>query len=127
MELIQYEPQTETVFETPLLASPPWINKYYIMDLAPRRSFIEWAVRHGHTTFAISYRNPDASMRDTSLDDYLLDGPLAALDVIADITGADQANIVGPLPRRHPRRHDCWPGWPMTATSGSARPPCSTP
>jgi polyhydroxyalkanoate synthase len=94
MELIQYQPQTDTVFETPLLASPPWINKYYIMDLAPRRSFIEWAVSHGHTTFAISYRNPDASMRDVSLDDYLLGGPLAALDVIADITGADQANIV---------------------------------
>ncbi len=95
IELIQYEAQTDTVFETPLLASPPWINKYYIMDLAPKRSFIEWAVTHGHTTFAISYRNPDASMRDLSLDDYLLGGPLAALDVIADITGADQANIVG--------------------------------
>jgi len=95
MELIQYQPQTDTVFETPLLASPPWINKYYIMDLAPGRSFIEWAVRHGHTTFAISYRNPDASMRDVPLDDYLLRGPLAALDVIADITGAEQANIVG--------------------------------
>jgi polyhydroxyalkanoate synthase subunit PhaC len=94
MELIQYEPQTDTVFETPLLASPPWINKYYIMDLAPHRSFIEWAVNHGHTTFAISYRNPNASMRDVSMDDYLLGGPLAALDVIADITGADQANIV---------------------------------
>jgi polyhydroxyalkanoate synthase len=94
MELIQYEAQTDTVFETPLLASPPWINKYYIMDLAPGRSFIEWAVRHGHMTFAISYRNPDASMRDVSLDDYLLGGPMAALDVIADITGADQANIV---------------------------------
>jgi polyhydroxyalkanoate synthase subunit PhaC len=94
MELIQYQPQTDTVYETPLLASPPWINKYYIMDLAPRRSFIEWAVTHGHTTFAISYRNPDASMRDVSLDDYLLGGPLAALDVMADITGTDQANIV---------------------------------
>jgi polyhydroxyalkanoate synthase subunit PhaC len=94
MELIQYEPQTDTVFQTPLLASPPWINKYYIMDLAPRRSFIEWAVTHGHTTFAISYRNPDASMRDVSLDDYLLGGPMAALDVMADITGTDQANIV---------------------------------
>jgi polyhydroxyalkanoate synthase subunit PhaC len=95
MELIQYEPQTATVFETPLVASPPWINKYYIMDLAPHRSFIEWAVNHGHTTFAISYRNPDASMRHVSLEDYLLGGPLAALDVVADITGAAKANIVG--------------------------------
>ena len=69
MELIQYKAQTDSVFETPLLASPPWINKYYIMDLAPGRSFIEWAVAHGHTAFAISYRNPGASMRDVSLDD----------------------------------------------------------
>ncbi|MGH9224024.1 MAG: PHA/PHB synthase family protein [Acidimicrobiales bacterium] len=95
MELIQYSPQTETVFETPLLLSPPWINKYYIMDLAPGRSFVEWAVQHGHTVFAISYRNPDASMRGVALDDYLLHGPHTALDVIADITGAKQANIVG--------------------------------
>ncbi len=95
MELIQYEPQSDTVWETPLLASPPWINKYYIMDLAPGRSFIEWAVTHGHTTFAISYRNPDAAMRDVTLDDYLVRGPRAALDVMADITGAGQANIAG--------------------------------
>ena len=60
MELIQYEPQTEQVHATPLLCSPPWINKYYVMDLAPGRSFIEWAVQHGRTVFAISYRNPSA-------------------------------------------------------------------
>ena len=95
MELIQYEPQTPTVYETPLLLSPPWINKYYIMDLAPGRSFAEWAVSQGHTVFAISYRNPDESMRDVALDDYLLHGPHTALDVIADITGSKQANIVG--------------------------------
>ena len=62
MELIQYEPQTEQVHATPLLCSPPWINKYYVMDLAPGRSFIEWAVQHGRTVFAISYRNPTADM-----------------------------------------------------------------
>jgi len=95
MELIQYAPQTETVYATPLLMSPPWINKYYIMDLAPGRSFVEWAVRHGHTVFAISYHNPDAADRDVSLDDYLLSGPIAALDVIRDITKAERANIVG--------------------------------
>jgi polyhydroxyalkanoate synthase len=95
MELIQYAPQTKTVFEVPLLLSPPWINKYYIMDLAPGRSFVEWAVSRGHTVFAISYRNPDESMRDVALDDYLLHGPHTALDVIADITGAEEANIVG--------------------------------
>jgi polyhydroxyalkanoate synthase len=95
MELIQYAPATETVYATPLLLSPPWINKYYIMDLAPDRSFVEWAVQHGHTVFAISYRNPDAADRDVRLDDYLLRGPIAALDVIRDITKAERANIVG--------------------------------
>ena len=64
MELIQYAPTTETVYETPMLLSPPWINKYYIMDLAPGRSFVEWAVEHGHTVFAISYQNPGAADRD---------------------------------------------------------------
>lgn len=95
MELIQYAPRTETVYETPLLLSPPWINKYYIMDLAPGRSFVEWALEHGHTVFAISYRNPGAEDRDVRLDDYLLRGPIAALDAIRDITGAERANIVG--------------------------------
>ena len=95
MELIQYSPRTETVYATPLLMSPPWINKYYIMDLAPGRSFVEWAIEHGHTVFAISYHNPDTSDRDVRLDDYLLNGPIAALDVIREITGAEQANIVG--------------------------------
>jgi polyhydroxyalkanoate synthase subunit PhaC len=95
MELIQYSPQTEEVFETPLLCSPPWINKYYIMDLAPGRSFIEWAVQHGHTVFSISYRNPDESLRDVEFEDYLLRGPLDALDAITDITGAEQVNVVG--------------------------------
>ena len=93
MELIQYEPQTPTVYETPLLLSPPWINKYYVMDLAPQRSFAEWAVQHGHTVFAISYRNPDAAMRDVALDDYLLHGPHTALDVISEITGSPRTNI----------------------------------
>ena len=62
MELIQYSPTTETVHEVPLLLSPPWINKYYIMDLAPGRSFAEYAVAQGHTVFAISYRNPPTSI-----------------------------------------------------------------
>ena len=95
MELIQYAPRTETVYATPLLMSPPWINKYYIMDLAPGRSFVEWAVDHGHTVFAISYHNPDAADRNVRLDDYLLNGPIAALDAMREITGAERANIVG--------------------------------
>jgi poly(3-hydroxyalkanoate) synthetase len=95
MELIQYAPQTKRVRSVPLLASPPWINKYYVMDLAPGRSFLEWAVQHRRTVFAISYRNPDASMSSVTLDDYLIHGPRAALDVIADITGSPKIDIVG--------------------------------
>ncbi|HVW31455.1 MAG TPA: alpha/beta fold hydrolase, partial [Acidimicrobiia bacterium] len=95
MELIQYAPQTPTTYEVPLLFSPPWINKYYIMDLAPGRSFAEWAVQHGHTVFQISYRNPDKTMGHVRLDDYLLDGPRSALDVINDITGSEKVNMVG--------------------------------
>jgi poly[(R)-3-hydroxyalkanoate] polymerase subunit PhaC len=95
MELIQYTPRTETVHAIPLLMSPPWINKYYIMDLAPGRSFIEWAVDHGHTVFAISYRNPGAEDRHVRLDDYLLKGPIAALDAVQEITKAERVNLVG--------------------------------
>ncbi len=62
----------------PLLLSPPWINKYYVMDLAPGKSFVEWAVSHGHTVFAISYVNPGSEHRDFGFDDYLANGPLAA-------------------------------------------------
>ncbi|GAC1588424.1 MAG: class I poly(R)-hydroxyalkanoic acid synthase [Candidatus Velthaea sp.] len=93
IELIAYEPQTPLVHAIPLLCSPPWINKYYIMDLAPNRSFIEWAIRHGHQTFAISYRNPDASMAKLLMDDYLRLGLLAALEAIEEITGSPQTNI----------------------------------
>jgi polyhydroxyalkanoate synthase subunit PhaC len=94
MELIAYEPQTPQVHETPLLCSPPWINKYYIMDLAPERSFVEWALRHGHQTFMISYRNPDESMAHYTMDDYLRDGVLAALDAVQEITGAPRVNAM---------------------------------
>ena len=95
IEVLQYEPQTDQVHAVPLLCSPPWINKYYVMDLAPDRSFIEWAVRHNRTVFAISYRNPDASMANTTMDDYLVNGPTAAMDVIRDITGAEKVDLVG--------------------------------
>jgi len=95
MELIQYAPQTPKVRAVPVLASPPWINKYYVMDLAPGRSFLEWAVQHERTVFAISYRNPDPSMGGVTLDDYLIHGPREALDVIAEITGAPKIDIIG--------------------------------
>jgi polyhydroxyalkanoate synthase len=93
IELIAYEPQQAAVHAIPLLCSPPWINKYYVMDLAPNRSFIEWAVRHGHTTFAISYRNPDAAQKNFGMDDYLRLGLLAAMDAVARITGKPQVNL----------------------------------
>ena len=94
IELIQYEPQVKRVHSVPLLFCPPWINKYYIMDLAPGKSLIEWAVQRGHTCFAISYRNPDASMRDLGFEDYLKQGPLDAVRVVKEITGAEQVNTV---------------------------------
>lgn len=93
IELIAYEPQTAQVHSIPMLCSPPWINKYYIMDLAPGRSFVEWAVKHGHQTFMISYRNPDEAMSHLTMDDYLRDGVLAALDKVQEITGAPRVNI----------------------------------
>jgi polyhydroxyalkanoate synthase subunit PhaC len=94
IELIQYEPQVKRVHSVPLLFCPPWINKYYIMDLAPGKSLIEWAVQHGHTCFAISYRNPDASMRELGFEDYLRQGPLDAVRVVREITGADEVNTL---------------------------------
>ncbi|GMU77959.1 MAG: polyhydroxyalkanoate synthase [Acidimicrobiia bacterium] len=94
IEVLQYAPQTDDVHEIPLVVCPPWINRYYIADLAPGKSLVEWAVRHGHTTFAISYRNPDGSDRDTTFDDYMRLGPLAAIDVVRSITGADVVNTL---------------------------------
>ncbi|MBV8149579.1 MAG: alpha/beta fold hydrolase [Candidatus Eremiobacteraeota bacterium] len=93
IELIAYDPQTPEVYETPLLCSPPWINKYYIMDLAPGRSFVEWAVTHGHQVFMISYRNPDEKLAHLTMDDYLRSGVLAALDAVQDLTEAKQVNV----------------------------------
>ncbi|MGD0474225.1 MAG: alpha/beta fold hydrolase [Candidatus Velthaea sp.] len=95
IELIAYQPQTARVHAVPLLCSPPWINKYYVMDLAPQRSFIEWAVRKGHQTFVVSYRNPDASMANYRLDDYLQRSLLAALDAIEAVTGSPTTNLFG--------------------------------
>ena len=94
IELIQYKPTSKKVHTVPLLFCPPWINKYYVMDLAPDKSLIEWAVEHGHTCFAISYRNPDASMRDLGFEDYLKQGPLDAVRVVRAITSAPKVNTV---------------------------------
>jgi len=95
MQLIQYAPSTEKCFKRPLLIVPPWINKFYILDLQPKNSFIKWAVDQGHTVFVISWVNPDESHAAKRFDDYMLEGPLAALDAIGEITGADQMNVIG--------------------------------
>jgi polyhydroxyalkanoate synthase len=95
IELLAYEPETEDVLAEPVLYVPSWINKYYVLDLAPGRSFVEHAVRHGVTVLAVSWRNPDASHADVSLDDYLRDGFLTALDQAARVTGAPRVNLLG--------------------------------
>jgi polyhydroxyalkanoate synthase len=95
MELLQYEPTTEQVNKRPLLIIPPWINKFYILDLRPKNSFIKWAVDQGHTVFVISWVNPDASLAAKSFENYMLEGPLAALDVMETITGEASANVIG--------------------------------
>jgi polyhydroxyalkanoate synthase len=95
IELIQYTPSTEKVYSIPLLFIPPWINKYYILDMQPQNSLIKFLVDNGFTVFVISWKNPDASMEDTSFDDYLTLGPLAALDVIKEVTGSPKVNAVG--------------------------------
>ncbi|MCC7413735.1 MAG: class I poly(R)-hydroxyalkanoic acid synthase [Gammaproteobacteria bacterium] len=95
MQLIQYAPSTAEVYRRPLLIMPPWINKFYILDLQPRNSFIKWAVDQGHTVFVISWVNPDARHRDKDFEDYMLEGPIAALDAIGQATGEREVNVIG--------------------------------
>ena len=95
MQLIQYSPSTSEVRKRPLLIVPPWINKFYVLDLQPRNSFIKWAVDQGHTLFVISWVNPDERLAEKGFEDYLLEGPLAALDAIEQATGERQVNAIG--------------------------------
>ncbi len=95
IELLQYAPATDKVYATPLLFIPPWINKYYILDMQPRNSLIKFLVDQGYTVFVISWKNPDASMADTSFEDYMTLGPLTALDVVKEITGSPKVNVIG--------------------------------
>ncbi len=95
MELIQYAPTTQKVGKRPMLIIPPWINKYYILDLNPEKSMVKWLVDQGHSVFVISWVNPDASFRDTDWGDYLKMGPLEALHVMASITGQRKFNLAG--------------------------------
>ncbi|MBR2658258.1 MAG: class I poly(R)-hydroxyalkanoic acid synthase [Loktanella sp.] len=94
-ELIQYAPSTETVREIPLLIFPPWINKFYILDLKPQNSLIKWAVDQGYTVFVVSWVNPDASYADTSMSDYVEDGYLTAMSEVKKICGVKKLNAVG--------------------------------
>jgi poly[(R)-3-hydroxyalkanoate] polymerase subunit PhaC len=95
IQLIQYEPATEKVLKRPLLIVPPWINKFYILDLNPQKSFIKWCVEQGLTVFVISWVNPDARLARKGFDDYMREGPLAALDAIKQATGESKVNAVG--------------------------------
>ncbi len=94
-ELIQYTPTTETVHETPLLIFPPWINKFYIMDLKPANSLIKWIVDQGFTLFVVSWANPDAAYAGIGMDDYIRDGYLRAMAEVRRITGTAQINATG--------------------------------
>ena len=94
-ELIQYAPSTETVHEIPLLIFPPWINKFYILDLKPQNSLIKWAVDQGYSVFVVSWVNPDASYADTSMSDYVEDGYLAAMAETKKICGVKKIDAVG--------------------------------
>ena len=95
MQLIQYAPRTKTVYTRPLLIVPPWINKFYILDLQPKNSFIRWAVDRGHTVFVISWVNPDEKYRYKRFEDYMHQGILEALEAIEQATGQRQVNSIG--------------------------------
>ena len=95
MQLIQYEPATAKVWKRPLLIIPPWINKYYILDLRPANSFIKWAVGQGHSVFVVSWVNPDRRLAEKGFDDYMREGSLAAMDAVERATGVRKINVIG--------------------------------
>ncbi|PID35760.1 MAG: class I poly(R)-hydroxyalkanoic acid synthase [Rhodobacterales bacterium] len=94
-ELIQYAPTTETVYERPLLIFPPWINKFYIMDLKPQNSLVKWITDQGYTLFMVSWVNPDKSYADVGLGDYIESGFMTAIDEVKKITEQEKINVVG--------------------------------
>ena len=95
MQVLQYEPTTAEVHRVPLLLMPPWLNKFYVFDLKPKNSLVKWAVDQGHTVLVISWANPDEQLAAKTFEDYVLDGPLRALEVIEQATGAREVNAVG--------------------------------
>ncbi len=94
-QIIQYAPMTGEVLKRPLLIVPPWINKFYVLDLNPEKSFIRWAIEQGNTVFVISWTNPDARQADKNFDDYMKDGILTALNVVKKATGEKEVNAIG--------------------------------
>jgi polyhydroxyalkanoate synthase subunit PhaC len=94
-QLLQYEPTTETVYKRPLLIVPPWINKFYILDLRPDNSFIRWATAQGYTVFVMSWVNPDERHKDLGFADYIKQGIFTALDAVTDATGERQMSAIG--------------------------------
>ena len=95
MQLIQFDPSTPQVHKRPLVIFPPWINKYYILDLRAKNSFIKWAVDQGHTVFVVSWVNPDERYADKTFDDYVRDGAVAAIDAVEKATGEKEINAIG--------------------------------
>jgi polyhydroxyalkanoate synthase len=95
LQLIQYAPSTDKVRETPLLIVPPWINKFYILDLTPQNSFIKWCVEQGVTVFVISWVNPDARLAEKGFEEYMREGLITALDIIAETTGENKIHTLG--------------------------------
>jgi polyhydroxyalkanoate synthase len=95
MQLIQYSPTTENVLARPLVIFPPWINKFYILDLRPKNSLVRYLVAQGHTVFMVSWVNPDEKLAEKNFDDYMAEGALAALDAIEKITGKHEINAIG--------------------------------
>ena len=95
IQLLQFAPSTEKVLRRPLLIVPPWINKYYVLDLQPKNSFIKWATGQGHTVFVISWVNPDETLAHKTFDDYMEEGPLAAMEAMEKATGEREVNVIG--------------------------------
>ena len=95
MQLIQFQPTTQDAYKTPLVIIPPWINKYYILDLREKNSFIKYALDQGHSVFVLSWVNPDARLAQMGFEDYMKQGPLAALDAVEKATGERQVNFIG--------------------------------
>ncbi|HLW26234.1 MAG TPA: class I poly(R)-hydroxyalkanoic acid synthase, partial [Kiloniellales bacterium] len=95
IQLLQYNPRTEKVYKRPLLIIPPWINKFYILDLREKNSFVKWAADQGHTVFVVSWVNPDEELAQKSFEDYMVEGLFATIDAVEEATGEKELNLIG--------------------------------